>query len=331
MSRPDSLTDPSDWYGLPTQPLARVEFALRCQVCKEFFQTPMITTCSHTFCSLCIRRCLTEDGKCPACRSQETINKLRKNAAIEELVDAFQIARPIVLQLHLEPTDEHIGSKRKFAGSETEEVTVKFQRQTRSVSQPRQHKNSKGTSELSEDPGISNDDVPEGHSRCPICQQEMRVEMVYSHLDTHNGEQYQVEDSVHLKSRHLPVHPPRPNLAPLPSINYAIMNETTLRKKLVSLGIPASGPKTALQRRHTAYVNIWNANCDSSTPKPKRQLLQDLDTWERSQDSHHSDPVMGKNFDGKAWSEQHESGFQDLIAKARSHRTQYSSGSPENG
>jgi E3 ubiquitin-protein ligase RAD18 len=94
-----SVPDPSDWLQTPVSLLGPVESALRCQVCKDFFNTPMITSCSHTFCSLCIRRCLTTDGRCPSCRAQDQEIKLRPNPIVQELVDTFQVARPVILQL----------------------------------------------------------------------------------------------------------------------------------------------------------------------------------------------------------------------------------------
>lgn len=92
------IPDPSDWLQTPLSKLGPVEQALRCQVCKDFFDTPMITSCSHTFCSLCIRRCLTTDGRCPACRTQDQAIKLRANFTVQELVDAFKCARSVTLQ-----------------------------------------------------------------------------------------------------------------------------------------------------------------------------------------------------------------------------------------
>ena len=93
------VPDPSDWLHTPVSQLGPLEAALRCQVCKDFFNTPMITSCSHTFCSLCIRRCLTADGRCPTCRTQDQEIKLRSNPLVQELVELFQIARPRILQL----------------------------------------------------------------------------------------------------------------------------------------------------------------------------------------------------------------------------------------
>lgn len=115
------VTDPSDWLQSAIPKLAPVESALRCQVCKDFFDTPMITSCSHTFCSLCIRRCLTSDGKCPVCRSSEQELRLRRNWAVQEIVDSFQIARPSLSLLAKQDDDGR--KSRKTAGKRKVEDT----------------------------------------------------------------------------------------------------------------------------------------------------------------------------------------------------------------
>ena len=94
-----NISDTSDWLQTSLHQLGPVEQALRCQVCKDFFDTPMITSCSHTFCSLCIRRCLTTVGRCPACRTQDQAMKLRPNSTVQELVEAFKTARPTILRV----------------------------------------------------------------------------------------------------------------------------------------------------------------------------------------------------------------------------------------
>lgn len=52
----------------------------------------------------CIRRCLSNEGKCPACRAPDQELKLRRNWVVQELVDAFQIARPGTLEFSREAT-----------------------------------------------------------------------------------------------------------------------------------------------------------------------------------------------------------------------------------
>ena len=96
---PDDVSDSTDWLSTPLSGLASVEATLRCQVCKDFFKTPMITSCSHTFCSVCIRRALSNEGKCPLCRAPEQELKLRCNWSVEETVEAFSKVRSTILGL----------------------------------------------------------------------------------------------------------------------------------------------------------------------------------------------------------------------------------------
>lgn len=131
-----NVTDPTDWLQTPTPQVSQVEAALRCQVCKDFYNTPMITSCSHTFCSLCIRRCLTNDGICPVCRTPDQEVRLRRNWTVAELVDAFQIARPALIQLgkDLRTTTSEISqgkSKRKVDKSFSDESGKEDERCTR--------------------------------------------------------------------------------------------------------------------------------------------------------------------------------------------------------
>ena len=136
------VADSSDWINTPFASLGPVESALRCQVCKDFFDTPMMTSCSHTFCSLCIRRCLSNDGKCPACRTADQELKLRRNWTVQELVDAFQSARPRIMGLGEELENarhkrhENNTQKRKLEETDTEkrEEPDATKRKTRSQS-----------------------------------------------------------------------------------------------------------------------------------------------------------------------------------------------------
>ena len=145
------VADPSDWLNTPVSQLGPVEATLRCQVCKDFFNTPMITSCSHTFCSLCIRRCLTTDGRCPSCRTQDQEIKLRANPIIQEIVDNFRTARPKVLQLGEEVKaaveDRHNTKKRKRElrdtdGEETESTKPSIRRNGMKTRSHLQHRSS---------------------------------------------------------------------------------------------------------------------------------------------------------------------------------------------
>lgn len=97
------VSDPTDWLGTPLASLMSVEQSLRCHVCKDFYTSPMVTSCCHTFCSLCIRRALAVDGKCPLCRATDQESRLRGNWAIRDAVEHFTKARDAMLRLAREP------------------------------------------------------------------------------------------------------------------------------------------------------------------------------------------------------------------------------------
>lgn len=111
----------------------------------------------------------------------------------------------------------------------------------------------------------------------------------------------------------------------LPGLNFSLLSETNLRKKLKELGIPSSGKKDLMMRRHTEWLHLWNSNCDASEDrrKSKRELLRELDTWERIHGGNASvaeSKVMQKDYDAKAHASAHKSQFDDLIANARKKR-----------
>ncbi|OOF98361.1 hypothetical protein ASPCADRAFT_164853 [Aspergillus carbonarius ITEM 5010] len=340
MEQTFDLPDSTDWLGTPLSLVAPLESSLRCQVCKDFFDNPVITSCSHTFCSLCIRRCLSTEGKCPACRSADQELKLRRNWAVQELVEAFQNARPSVLGLAKKAAvqkneavngdlEEPASKKRKIEASEGLAATPSEGVRTRSQTRGVGSQEDPVAIEVIED---SNDEeyIPEdGLVACPICNRRMKNEAVFRHLDICNGEpvpskqlnfgSLQPMSPASRKPKDLVNKPPER----LPIINYSLLKDTVLRKKLKDLGIPNTGPRPLLQRRHTEWMNLWNANCDSKTPKSKRELLRELDIWERTQGGQAqlsgdiTDTVMRKDFDVTAWSTSHEDDFKRLIANAR--------------
>lgn len=112
----------------------------------------------------------------------------------------------------------------------------------------------------------------------------------------------------------------------LPQLSYSLLKDNSLRKKLAEMGIPNGGPRSLLIRRHTEWVNLVNANSDSSRPRTKSDLLHDLEVWDRSQGRHilnssgllkNASTVMKKDFDGTAWAAAHDDEFRKLIGKAR--------------
>lgn len=353
---PHDVADSTDWLNTPLSAFAPLETALRCQVCKDFFQTPMITSCSHTFCSLCIRRYLGDEGRCPTCRAPDQASKLRRNWTTEETVEAFKAARDKALQLARR--DDHDitgaskgkGRKRKAddAGLDANgSIASRTRRSERRSAQSSEVASSQDTDVIDLEEGVDGCDkqeVPEdGLVACPMCGQRMKEEAVFAHLDHCNEEQVRPKTSDPLRqglpkpqqARKTSTPPP----AHLPQLNFSLLNDKALRKKFQDLGIPGWGSRQLLQRRHTEWINLWNANCDSSRPRTKRELLADLDTWERTQGGNtpnNNNPtvaatVMQKDFDAKGWASTNKDQFEELIANARRKRASPAISTDTNG
>ncbi|KAK5157252.1 hypothetical protein LTR04_005433, partial [Oleoguttula sp. CCFEE 6159] len=251
------------------------------------------------------------------------------NWTVQELVDAFQVARPVALRLareEQEKTGRGRKGKRKLEDTDLEEDEPVRPSQTRKTRSQTQRL---AAMEDDEDEDYQPDD---GLVPCPMCKSRMKEESVFPHLDHCTGKEEQSRGrssgtrppTKALQNR--PAQPPPKPQERIAELNYSLLKDTAMRKKLQELGIPASGPKQLLTRRHTEWVNLWNSNCDSTRPRPKRDLLHELDIWERSQgggapsnaaDFNKPGSIMRKDFDGQGWAESNRDEFQNLIASAR--------------
>ncbi|KAK4202816.1 putative postreplication repair E3 ubiquitin-protein ligase rad-18 [Triangularia verruculosa] len=345
------VSDPTDWLGTPLAHLKPVEEAFRCHVCKEFFTSPMLTSCNHTFCSLCIRRCLNADSKCPLCRKNDDISKLRGNWALREAVEAFVGARDAVLKFARTPVPTAPSKSPKRKAAEVDDSDDEFQesKRPRRSTRNRKAKGSETSSqitiedsegELPESIDVEDEYVPEpndGLVACPICEQRMKEILVDRHLDTSCPGEPQPQPkhtptanrSVGHTLRSPPKRPPAaPTKAPerLPTLQYSMVKDQALRKIMRDLGLSTSGNRPMLEARHREWLTLWNANCDSAHPKTRAALFQDLQAWERtigtmaptgSKAASTGAQIKDKDFDGGAWAAKHDSSFKDLIANAK--------------
>ena len=376
------ITDSTDWLGTPLSALMPVEQAFRCHVCKDFYTSPMITSCNHTFCSLCIRRCLSLDGNCPLCRTSDQESKLRGNWALREAVDAFVKSRPAIMlaaRTQQGPDNTVLASPKRKAGQmesmkdmediQNENATNPSKR-TRMSTRSSKTKAAEATAAIMREevdvPESKTDSMNYGLGRlcntsslvaqglmgpgtdlaaCPICWARMKSWQVDKHIDTSCPGSPQPAAANKVLSRGAlgglgsggfsagraaePSAPAKP-MERLPVLNYSILKDQALRKRMSDLGISTSGPRPLLERRHREWVTIWNANCDSFRPKKRSEMLQDLEFWEWTLGGHapmtHSTQlgaqIRDKDFDGTAWATKHDTSFKDLIANARRTRNE---------
>ncbi|KAJ4361607.1 E3 ubiquitin-protein ligase rad18 [Neurospora sp. IMI 360204] len=361
-----NVPDSTDWLGTPLACLMPVEQAFRCHVCKDFYDSPMLTSCNHTFCSLCIRRCLSVDSKCPLCRATDQESKLRGNWALREAVEAFKISRQALLQfarapptVQVAPPDHNSPTKRKATemeeAKEEDQETKRPRRSTRSTKTRAAELTAAILQEEEDttptaDPDYVDQPPDDGLVACPICLTRMKEQQVDRHLDTSCPGSPQPAS----KRRPTPAQTPQPtyssfntrltsqtttqNQKPperLPALAYSMLRDTALRKKLSELGLSTHGSRQLLEKRHKEWITLWNANCDSSRPKKRSELLRDLDEWERTVGNPGTAAggqqglglmaraqaagaqIKDKEFDGKAWANRYGGSFGDLIKQAR--------------
>jgi E3 ubiquitin-protein ligase RAD18 len=175
----------------------------------------------------------------------------------------------------------------------------------------------------------------DGLVACPICQKRMKEWQVFSHLESCTGDSTPQPATITTETNVETVlgqsqRQQQKLLERLPALNYSLLKEQLLRKKLAELGISNQGPRPLLERRHKEWMTLWNANCDAAKPKKRNELLRDLDVWERTQggraqmsgkSAQNAAIIKDKDFDGAAWAARHESSFKDLVASARQSRS----------
>jgi len=111
------VQDPTDFPPASTAPgLRALDSTLRCNICQELYEAPVVLTCGHCFCSLvrvtvpisaphlitkppflqCARTQLGEKPTCPTCWKETTIISFRVNLAMEQAVTAWKDARHVL-------------------------------------------------------------------------------------------------------------------------------------------------------------------------------------------------------------------------------------------
>ncbi|KAH9923954.1 uncharacterized protein BXZ73DRAFT_103687 [Epithele typhae] len=99
------ITDATDFPDASVIPgLRQFDDAVRCSICRDFYDAPVTLNCGHCFCSAvhahtaplrgqCIRAALSEQATCPSCRKPGSEMHLRKDVAMGNAIDAWKLAR----------------------------------------------------------------------------------------------------------------------------------------------------------------------------------------------------------------------------------------------
>ncbi|KAJ1573601.1 hypothetical protein NDA11_007534 [Ustilago hordei] len=107
---------------------------------------------------------------------------------------------------------------------------------------------------------------------------------------------------------------------------YNLKSERELRKLLQDAALPTNGDKEKMVQRHRQWVNIWNANLDSTNARRSAlQLRQELAAWERTKASAKDHSALLDRHKSSWLQKSNKSQFDQLIQKAKIATTSSSS------
>ncbi|OAD52553.1 E3 ubiquitin-protein ligase RAD18 [Eufriesea mexicana] len=245
--------------------LKHIENLLVCGICYEFMDTSVITSCSHSYCSLCIRKYLHYKTQCPVCFAETFEKDLRKNKVLDEIITHFsqikdKLKRSLQIQIHSNiPT---------LKNNTSPSINI--------------HKDasSPGTSGIHKIPLIF---TPKSSKRpittnleeskvvmCPVCKVTVCELNINRHLDDClKRESMKEKPQITASTR-----------KPLPKLVFNLMKDAVLKKKLKEFGLPTNGDRRVLETRLQRYIVLYNAECDKSNPRPVSELIKQCDEEE---------------------------------------------------
>ncbi|RLV99645.1 hypothetical protein DV515_00009524 [Chloebia gouldiae] len=299
-------------------PLKAVDDLLRCGICFDYFSIAVIIPqCSHSYCSLCIRKSLSYKTQCPTCCVAVSESDLKNNRILDDLVKSFNSARQQLLHLVLEapPVPSALAhSQRPAAEShcspvsqpESEEVPAidsslrkdKVCTSTKAGGlewtgqksfKTEEHHDLHSTSEElgGKDNKVRSQEIPgcaKSHEKpstsvlkgvrkveCPVCEVAVVEQYINKHLDsclTREEKKDSLRSSDHKRKL-------------MSKVVYNLLSDRDLRKKLKEHGLSTSGTRQQLIKRHQEFVHMYNAQCDSLSPKSVAEIVKELEKNEK--------------------------------------------------
>ncbi|NWU01739.1 RAD18 ligase, partial [Urocynchramus pylzowi] len=282
-----------------------VDDLLRCGICFDYFSIAVIIPqCSHSYCSLCIRKSLSYKTQCPTCCVVISESDLKNNRILDDLVKSFNSARQQLLQLVLEaapaaspasggshgspvaqPGTDSSSRKDKVCTSTkagglawTGQKSFKAE-EHHGLHSPSAEAGGKdevrsreiaGCTESQEKPSTS---VVKGDKKveCPVCEVAILEQYINKHLDsclTREEKKDSLRSSDHRRKL-------------MSKVVYNLLSDRDLRKKLKEHGLSASGTRQQLIKRHQEFVHMYNAQCDSLNPKSVAEVVKELEKNEK--------------------------------------------------
>ncbi|KAG8809107.1 E3 ubiquitin-protein ligase rad18 [Serendipita sp. 399] len=307
----------------------------------------MITPCSHSFCSLCIRESLSvAGGKCPVCQTTISDGQLKRNTVLAEAAEAYILARDVIAkheQQAQRPSSSLLGKrKRSDASMRSRGSTPKAIRLNSNGQRSRMN----GTGgDDQEDPIELSSSSSEANGQtmvaCPVCDEIVDSEYINLHLDRDcqlgsddmenisrktkvpKGSSAQAKAWANVfgagpsrtkgKNKEAENTPTKR----LSKVNYDLKSVKQLKELLVEAGLSDKGDVAHWRLKYERWVNLWNAEVDAKQPRTRHVLLREMSEWEKVRLKARPPPKVDN---AQSWMGEHKDQFDHLVANARSNQ-----------
>ncbi|KAK9298774.1 hypothetical protein QLX08_008025 [Tetragonisca angustula] len=333
--------------------LKHIENLLVCGICYEFMDTSVMTSCSHNYCSLCIRKYLHYKTQCPVCFAETFEKDLKKNKVLDEIITHFsqikdKLKRFLQIQMQFakfneidnassDPKSLH-QSKDVDANEQESKVMYKNIISNISISQnitsPSTHVqkdlSSPSTSGVLRIPLMF---TPKSSKRpiatkteetkiviCPVCKVNISELKINRHLD----------DCLKRESTNEKPQITEPKRKPLSKLVFSLMKDVVLKKKAKEFGLSSQGDRKILEARLQRYIVLYNAECDKPNPRPVSELIKQCEDEENTERKANKISFLNKlqvsrnteenviENERKKYLETHKNSFESLIKQIKS-------------
>ncbi|NWU23377.1 RAD18 ligase, partial [Dyaphorophyia castanea] len=295
-----------------------VDDLLRCGICFDYFSIAVIIPqCSHSYCSLCIRKFLSYKTQCPTCCVAVSESDLKNNRILDDLVKSFSSARQQLLQLVLDapPVPSPLASSQRPAAEshrspvpqpDSKEVLRidSFLRKDKVCTSTKagglawtdqgsfkteEHHDLYSTSAETDgkDNKVGAQEIPgcaKSHEKpsTSVVKGDKKVECPVCEVAV--LEQYinkHLDSCLTRGEKKDSLRSSAHKRKLMSKVVYNLLSDRDLRRKLKEHGLSASGTRQQLIKRHQEFVHMYNAQCDSLNPKSVAEVVKELEKNEK--------------------------------------------------
>ncbi|GAX22382.1 hypothetical protein FisN_8Hh374 [Fistulifera solaris] len=220
--------------------LEAMEDSLSCVVCREIFRNPIsLYPCQHSFCSECVRKSLKEQLK--------SLKRTANCPVCRVQLDTSGIAFEKCIRPN--PTLEDLSNA--YSGIRNEMYSI-----LSSSASPAALTASAATATRT-----SEEEAPRRSSRLSADNEVVERSSTLPHQQPPQPQ---------------PQQPQPRRLTKKNPVLYHSLKKKQLQDLCRKEGLSTYGSDTELKLRHQAFLELYNAECDSQTPRTHEELLQDL-------------------------------------------------------